>query len=74
MIAGLLAPRTDVLTTWARGIRSVDLDMRAVVLLVVTIETELADNTFAVSATAFATDTGDSLLATVGSSACAGAR
>ena len=74
MIADLLAPRTGVAIIWTRGIRSVDRDMRAVVLRVVTIKTQLADNAVTVTATAFVADTGDRLLATVSSSAGAWAR
>ena len=74
VIADLLAPRTGVAIMWTRGIRSVDLDMRAVVLRVVTIQTELADNAVTVTATALVADIGDRLLATVSISAGAWAR
>jgi hypothetical protein len=40
MIAGDLAARTNVAITWTRGIRSTDLDMRAVVLRVITVGSE----------------------------------
>ena len=77
MIAGGLAPRASVAIIRTRGILSADLDMRAVVLRVVTAETILADKAFtrtATAATASVTGTGGRLLATVGSCAGAGAR
>ena len=74
MIAGGLAPRASVAIIRTRGILSADLDMRAVVLRVVTAETILTDKAFTRTATASVTGTGGRLLATVGSCAGAGAR
>jgi hypothetical protein len=73
VIAGLLAPRTDVAIIWTRGICSADLDMRAGVFRVVTAtgETELAGNAFIVASTALAAD---ELPATVGSCSGTGVR
>ena len=68
------APRTGIAASWTRGIRSVNVDMRAVILRVITAETKLADNAATVTATAFGADIGDRLLAIVSSSAGAGAR
>ena len=74
VIAGDLAARASVAIAWTRGIRSTDLDMRAVVLQVITVETVLADKAIAVPAAALGTDIGDRVLVAEGSCAGAGTR